>query len=422
MKRFLLFLTTVPLLLAACEKSDSTDSGKDRNATKVSEINVSDSFEWKTTRTVACHFTAPHASKLFVSTEKGGEPFATFIVGGDADPVTLSVPSATRSLYVSYETADGGVSAQETVPVSGDTATHTLSAVVKSKDYTGIDDGDKNSTEGNIIYMPARKNGWGTLLFEDLWPAYGDYDFNDMVLNYKVQLYMNNKNKVDAMLIGLRVKAVGGSLPYDVYLSLQGVKGGEIDAITPYYSENAADNAALVALNSANNEKDPAVLKFENIRTNANKPAGATYINTEEGYEMADEDLVYVSYLVEFRNSIAFENVSFDTFDFYLGRTRESDGRRVEIHLGGFEPSPEATADYLALKQSSTYVDKAVRPYDSNDTLVWALNIPVDIRHAYERVDFLAAYPQFKEWAQSDGTQAQDWYEHGVPSKLVTKK
>ena len=36
-------------------------------------------------------------------------------------------------------------------------------------------------------------------MFEDLWPAYGDYDFNDLVLNYKIQLYMNNKNMVDAM-------------------------------------------------------------------------------------------------------------------------------------------------------------------------------------------------------------------------------
>lgn len=421
MKRFLL-LFTVPVLLAACEKNDPVDSGKEGNATKVTEINVPDSFDWKTTRTVTCDFTAPHASKLFVSTEKGGEPFATFIAGGDVDPVTLSVPSATRSLYVSYETEQGGVSAQETVPVSGGTAVHTLSASAKSKDYTGIEDGDKNSTEGNTIYMPARKNGWGTLLFEDLWPAYGDYDFNDMVLNYKVQLYMSNKNKVDAMLIGLRVKAVGGSLPYDVYLSMQGVKGGEIDAISPYFSQNASDKAALVALNSANKEGDPAVLKFENIRPNANKPAGAIYINTEEGYEMADEDLVYVSYLIEFRNSIAISGMGFDSFDFYLGRTRESDGRRVEIHLGGFKPSPDAANDYTALKQGNTNIGNSTKFYYSNDNLVWALNIPKDIKHTYERSDFLTAYPQFKEWAQSGGTQAQDWYERGVSSKLVKKR
>lgn len=418
----LVLLFAATLLLGACEKNDPADTGKTNDAGKVTEINVPAHFDWKTTASVACNFSAPHPSKIFVSTEKGGDAFASFIVGGDADPVALSVPAATRSLFVSYETEDGGVSAQETVPVSGGAATFGLTSAAKSKDYTGIDDGDKNSTEGSVIYMPARKNGWGTLLFEDLWPAYGDYDFNDMVVNYKVQLYMNNKNKVDAMLIGVRVKAVGGSLPYDLYLSLQGVRGGEIDQIEPYHSENAHKDAALVALNSANNVKNAAVLKFENIRPNANKPAGAIYLNTEEGYEMADDDLVYVSYLVSFRNSIAYTALSFDTFDFYLGRTRESDGRRMEIHMGGFKPSIDALSDYNAIQQGNSNIDNAARPYYSNDNLVWAINIPSDIRHGYERVDFMQAYPQFKDWAQSGGTQAHDWYEKGVRSKLVTKR
>lgn len=154
-------------------------------------------------------------------------------------------------------------------------------------------------------------------MFEDLWPAYGDFDFNDFVVNYKIQLYMQNKNKVDAMLIGVRVKAVGGSIPYDLCLAMKGVKGGEIDQIEPYNSKNAPE-AELVALNSPNYVKEPAVLKFLNIRENANRPAGAAYVNTEEGYEMPEDRLAEASFMVYFRNSIAIEDVAFDTFDFFL--------------------------------------------------------------------------------------------------------
>lgn len=417
MKKIALFTCFAAVMLfTGCVKDMPSPKPGD-DADKVVELQVPASFDWTTTKSVACNFTASHPSRVFVASERNAEPFAEFMVGGGADAVALDLPSSARTLYVSYET-ETGMSAQEAVPVNDRAASFALSA--KGKDYTGIEDGDKNSTEGNVIYMPARKNGWGTLLFEDLWPSYGDFDFNDFVVNYKVQLYMNNKNKVYAMLIGIRVKAVGGSLPYDLCLAMKGVKGGEIDEIMPY-SGNAPE-AALVALNSANNVKDPAVLKFLNVRNNSNRPSGAAYINTEPGYEMAQDQLVEASFQVYFRNSIALEDVAFDMFDFFLSRERESDGRSVEIHLGGFDPTPAAEADYNALVAASSSANKAKGWYYSNDGLVWALNVPLDIQHAYEKVDFLKAYPRLAEWAQSGGTRAQDWYLHGVEENLVKRK
>ena len=316
---------------------------------------------------------------------------------------------------------ESGVSPQVAVPVTSDGAFCSLDPKAASGTRAGIGNDDEASVDEGLIYIPARRNGWGTLMFEDLWPAYGDFDFNDFVVNYKIQLYMQNKNKVNAMLIGVRVKAVGGSIPYDLCLAMKGVKGGEIDEIEPYNSKNAPE-AELVALNSPNYVKEPAVLKFLNIRENANRPAGAAYVNTEEGYEMPEDRLAEASFMVYFRNSIAIENVAFDTFDFFLTRDRESDGRRIEIHRGGFEPTPAATADYNALTGQSSYADKSGRFYYSNDGLVWAINIPFDIQHAYEKTDFLKAYPQMLEWAQSGGAVAQEWYLHGVEKHLVKRK
>ena len=119
--------------------------------------------------------------------------------------------------------------------------------------------------------------------------------------------------------------------------------------------------------------KDPAVLRFENIRTNPNRQSGAAYVNTEEGFEMTEAQLVNASFFVEFRNSIAIGDVAFDTFDFFL--SRERDGNNIEIHMGGFE-----------------------------------------------KVDFLKAYPEMADWAQSGGAKSQDWYLHGVEQYLVRKK
>ncbi len=415
----MLLSAAAALLFAGCAKDATTPRPAD-DAGKFAEMTVPSSFGWKTTASVACNFTASQPSRVYVAAEQGAEPFASFMVGGGADAVTLDVPAGTQTLYVSCRT-ESGVSPQEAVAVTSSGAFYSPDRKAKSGTRAGIGNDDENSAEDGVIYMPARKNGWGTLMFEDLWPAYGDFDFNDFVVNYKVQLYMQNKNKVNAMLIGVRVKAVGGSIPYDLCLAMKGVKGGEIDEIEPYNSKNAPE-AQLIALNSPNYIKDPAVLKFLNIRENANRPAGAAYVNTEEGYEMPEDQLAEASFMVYFRDAIAIEDVAFDTFDFFLTRDRESDGRRIEIHRGGFEPTPAATADYNALIGQSSYADKSGRFYYSNDGLVWAINIPFDIQHAYEKTDFLTAYPEMVKWAQSGGAESQDWYLHGVEKHLVKKK
>ncbi len=403
------------LLLGGCvEKVPSNPNGIPEDVERVVDMSVPASFDWKTTAPVACEFTAPHLSRVYVAAQRGAEPFASFMVGDGADAVKLDLPVTAKTLSVSCET-ENGLSPQAAVPVAGSAVSYALAS--NGKDYTGIEDGDKNTTIGDVIYMPA--SGWGTLLFEDLWPSYGDFDFNDFVINYKVQLHMNNKNKVWGMHIGVRVKAVGGSLPYDLCLAMKGVKGGEIDGIEPVEMYNTG-NARLVALNSANYVKDPAVLRFENIRTNPNRQSGAAYVNTEEGFEMTEAQLVNASFFVEFRNSIAIGDVAFDTFDFFL--SRERDGNNIEIHMGGFEPTPDAELDYAFLKAGSAATDKAGDYYYSNDRLVWALNIPHDIRHAYEKVDFLKAYPEMADWAQSGGAKSQDWYLHGVEQYLVRKK
>jgi len=238
MKKILLFAAAA-LSFAGCAE-DAPTPGPAGDAGKFAEMSVPSSFGWKTTASVACNFTAPQPTRVYVAAGQEAEPFASFMVGGDADPVKLDVPAATRTLYVSCRT-ESGVSPQVAVPVTSDGAFCSLDPKAASGTRAGIGNDDEASVDEGLIYIPARRNGWGTLMFEDLWPAYGDFDFNDFVVNYKIQLYMQNKNKVNAMLIGVRVKAVGGSIPYDLCLAMKGVKGGEIDEIEPYNSKNAPE-------------------------------------------------------------------------------------------------------------------------------------------------------------------------------------
>ena len=179
---------------------------------------------------------------------------------------------------------------------------------------------------------------------------------------------------------------------------------------------NVPDDAELVQLNPGNNVKDPAVLEFRGISTKKHAPVGSAYLNTERGQEMADDDLITVVYFIELRNSVAQSGLTFDSFDFFLS---DADGK--EIHFGGVEPTAAGMAVYERESKNANTV-KAPTFYYSNDRMVWAINIPENIPHAYEDIDFLKAYPDFAEWVQSGGNAAKDWYEHGEKANLVSRK
>lgn len=411
MKIFFLCAGAISALLAAGCVKDVPVRKVGNEPEKVVDLVVPASFDWKTTTSVACDFTPAYLSRVYVATTRDAEPFATFMVGGDADPVRLDLPAGTRKIYVSYETPTGGRSTPQAVPVNNSRAVHAIGA--DSRNW-GLEDGDKNTTRGNVIHMPA--DGWGTLLFEDLWPACGDYDFNDFVIYYKAQLYMNSSNTVSHMLLGVSVRATGGSLPYEFRLKLNGVPAKEILEIE-VGETHLADDARLVVLNAAQGG-DPAVLGFEHILGNPNRQPGAAFLNTEQGYELSEEQMVSATFAVVFENEIPIRDVAFDSFDFFITRERK-DGRRIEIHCGGYEPSAEAVTDYVTLKAESSNTDRTEKYYYSNDGLVWALNIPHAIQHVYEKVDFLKAYPRMATWAQSGGAQAQDWYLKGEKKYLV---
>ncbi|MDZ7777488.1 MAG: LruC domain-containing protein [Bacteroidales bacterium] len=51
----------------------------------------------------------------------------------------------------------------------------------------------------------------GTLAYEDLWPGKGDYDFNDLVIDYEFEITKNNQEIVQDITATFTIKAFGAS-------------------------------------------------------------------------------------------------------------------------------------------------------------------------------------------------------------------
>ncbi len=85
-------------------------------------------------------------------------------------------------------------------------------AAIQDADNDGVADVDDayphdSDRAFNNFYPSA--NGFGTLLFEDLWPGLGDYDFNDLVLSYRINKITNAQNKLVDLKVIYTVKAAG---------------------------------------------------------------------------------------------------------------------------------------------------------------------------------------------------------------------
>ena len=70
-----------------------------------------------------------------------------------------------------------------------------------------VDDFPNDGDRAFVNYYPAA--GKGTLAYEDLWPGMGDFDMNDMVLNYRFKTITNSDNKVVEMEAEFTLLAFG---------------------------------------------------------------------------------------------------------------------------------------------------------------------------------------------------------------------
>ncbi len=88
-----------------------------------------------------------------------------------------------------------------------------------------------------------------------------------------------------------------------------------------------------------------------------------------------------------------------------------------EIHMRGYAPTSAYKAEYEALVAGDTTLMQMFIIQIPKVPL-GELNFPVGTRHAYERVPFREAYPDFTKWVDSKGASNQKWYENFVDEKL----
>ncbi|MBL6944913.1 MAG: LruC domain-containing protein, partial [Bacteroidales bacterium] len=245
-------------------------------------------------------------------------------------------------------------------------------------------------------YYP-NETDFTSIAFEDLWTAYGDYDFNDLVMQTNYKIVKDAQNKVVEIYGQFHIAAVGAGLnngfgvEFDVPTSaVSSVTGIEIDGTAVTYLASGIEDGPV---------SKAVLIVFDAI----NSYLGASSVNTyANGTTMVIDTITVHMEFTSHQTSIG--TPPYNPFIF-VGQERGK-----EIHKIDHAPTELVNAAYFGQQKDDS--DPATgRYYVSATNLPWVIEIPTSFEWPYEKVDILTAYLKFQQWAESSGTDYPDWYE-----------
>jgi LruC domain-containing protein len=249
-------------------------------------------------------------------------------------------------------------------------------------------------------YYPAA-NQYGSLVFEDLWPYKGDYDFNDLVVGYNFNQITNGTNEVVAINSKIVVRAIGASYHNAFGISLN-TNPENISTITG--QRNTKGYLNIASNGTENGQSKATAIFFDDAYNVLPYPGTGLYVNTSPDAPSETPDTLIVN--ITLKTPVAASALSTPPYNPFIIVNRN---RNVEVHLPNQPPTDLADLKLLGTGQDKSDMNSG-KYYVSDYYLPWALNLPVSFDYPAEKQDITKAYLFFNKWAGSHGTSNKDWY------------
>lgn len=259
------------------------------------------------------------------------------------------------------------------------------------------DDGisDENDDFPSDPQRALRNTYEGSLAFEDLWPAEGDYDFNDMVIDYEIDHIVNGNNLLVDIEADWTIKAVFASFSNGFGIELNDLPSGDVSSVNGL---NLTDG--IVSLNGNGteaNQSSATVVFFDNV-FDVVQASGSPYPHTSP--------VTILNTTINFNTPVSQSTTGYPPYNPFIF----IDGNRSqEVHLAGKEPTDLANTELFGTSSDAT--DPASNYYyKTAEGLPWAINISESFDFPKAGIPISEAYNFFSTWATSGGQLNADWY------------
>jgi len=258
---------------------------------------------------------------------------------------------------------------------------------------------DEQTTVMSRLYYPS-SSAYYIVGYEDQYPNLGDYDFNDLVVGYRVIFGLNESMQVMTISGEGYLIARGGSYDHNWHLRIDLPQNAQAGGTYQLYIPDGASTGSE-AVRNVDTSNGIDVLVYDNTST-LFAHSTSVFANTEWDSEKVLGHKF--SFEITLDTPIPVAQMPSAPFDPYLFVVDTN----YEIHLQGEVP---------VLPQSSNIEDGLTSFVDDNG-YPFALIFPEDWRFPNEYVDIGEAYPQLLEYINSNKQQNKDWYKHGVEGGL----
>jgi LruC domain-containing protein len=262
----------------------------------------------------------------------------------------------------------------------------TIPVPVQDADEDGVPDANDDYPNDDTKAFD-NLNPTSTVAFEDLWPYKGDYDLNDVVVEYTYNVITNAANNVVRVEATYLLRASGGSFNNGFAVQFP-VNRNQVSNVTGATLEAGQTKAVLVMFTDMRTE-----MAIWNTDPNQNPIDGVTYT---------------VSFDVTSAPSLA--SFGLGAYNPFIWNGTSGYGRGYEIHLPGQLPTDLANPALFGSGHDGTNISTG-DTYVSNDgRFPWAISIPGSFNYPIEKADINTAYLKFASWVSSNGVLYPDWY------------
>lgn len=300
-----------------------------------------------------------------------------------------------------------------------------LSTGITDTDGDGVaDEDDDYPTDPFRAYnnfFPAQ-NAYGTVAFEDNWPSRGDYDFNDVVVNYNINRVTNAQNQVVEVLGSFIMRASGASFRNGFGFQMDGITPNKIIEASGFHvSPESIISYAANGLEA--NQNFANCIVFDNFYKAMSHPGSGTGINTDKSAPFVP--YVTLNVTLKFQENgvpaaggvVNLTELPATAFNFYIF-IKQDRGR--EVHLADRMPTSLVNTALFGTGDDDTNPGTG-KYFKTPNNLPWGIDIIQGFDYPIEKAPISEAYLHFVEWAESSGTAYPDWYSNNPGYRDASK-
>ncbi len=287
-------------------------------------------------------------------------------------------------------------------------------ASTQDADSDGVDDAQdafpNDPYKAYKSYFPI-ENHFSTLAFEDLWPAKGDYDFNDVVVDYNSLVVTNAENQVVEINYQFKVRATGASFRNGFGFELTNISPNTIRSVSGC-NISLGSIYSIAANGTENGQTHACIIAIGNVYDVLTYPGGNVGgINTTIGAPYASPQIVNVklSFIENgvpgLAGPINISQLGSNTFNPFI-IVNQTRGR--EVHLPDYKPTSMANLSLFGTLQDDSNPGIG-RYYRTKTNLPWAIRTYESFQYPIEKADVTSAYLKLIDWVISNGTLFNDW-------------